>query len=456
LELKLMKRWMLVGSAAVLLIVIPNALIESAIHARIVTIAGICLLLWLSEIVPPFVPTLLLWTLVPLSLAQIDDKYALPRVLSWAVDPVMALFFGGFVLGVATQRQGLDQRLAQFALRSSGRSFKKFLLFVILITAFLSMWMSNIAAAALVLACLHPVIGRFEADHILRRVVLIGVALAADFGGIATPIGTGPNAIAIASISPAQPVSFLSWMAFALPLTIGMLAATYLFLAWRSRRNKGDWKENYVDLHSVLGRSEHPAPNGSMQIAFMIVFVGTILLWLTEPLHKIPAAVVALGSAAFVFLSGILRKEDLRKIDWSTLLLIAGGITLGRLLEQSALVKDLAATVPFADLNPILSLFLLCLASAMLSALMSNTATAVLLIPLATALIPAPSTAILVAVSASFGVPFLISTPPNAMVFGQGGVRFGDLFWPGLALMILGCLLDSLTGKTALNFVGIP
>jgi sodium-dependent dicarboxylate transporter 2/3/5 len=451
-----MKRWMLVGSAAVLLIVIPNGLIESAVHARIVSIVGICLLLWLSEIVPPFVPTLLLWTLVPLTLAQIDGKYALPMVLSWAVDPVMALFFGGFVLGVATQRHGLDQRLAQFALRSSGRSFKKFLLLVILITAFLSMWMSNIAAAALVLACLHPVFGKFEADHILRRVVLIGVALAADFGGIATPIGTGPNAIAIASISATQPVSFLSWMAFALPLTIGMLAMTYLFLAWRSRRNKGDWKEKNDDLNNIFNGGGDLPENRSMQIAFLIVFAGTIALWLTEPLHKIPAAVIALGSAAFVFLSGILTKDDLRKIDWSTLLLIAGGITLGRLLEQSALVKDLAANVPFANLNPILGLFLLCLASAILSALMSNTATAVLLIPLATALIPAPSTAILVAVSASFGVPFLISTPPNAMVFGQGGVRFADLFWPGLALMVLGCLLVSLTGKTALNFVGIP
>jgi len=451
-----MKRWMLVGSAAVLLIVIPNGLIESAVHARIVSIVGICLLLWLSEIVPPFVPTLLLWTLVPLSLAQIDAKYALPTVLSWAVDPVMALFFGGFVLGVATQRHGLDRRLTQFALRSSGSSFKKFLLFVILITAFLSMWMSNIAAAALVLACLHPIIGKFEADHILRRVVLIGVALAADFGGIATPIGTGPNAIALASISTTQTVSFLSWMAFALPLTLGMLAVTYLFLAWRSRRNKGDWKDKNADLNNILkSRGDLPV-NQPMQIAFLIVFVGTIALWLTEPLHKIPAAVVALGSAAFVFLSGILTKEDLRKVDWSTLLLIAGGITLGRLLEQSAFVRDLATNVPFGELNPMLSLFLLCLASAILSALMSNTATAVMLIPLATALIPAPSTAILVAVSASFGVPFLISTPPNAMVFGQGGVRFGDLFWPGLALMVLGCLLVSLTGKTTLNFVGIP
>ena len=96
------------------------------------------------------------------------------------------------------------------------------------------------------------------------------------------------------------------------------------------------------------------------------------------------------------------------------------------------------------------------IASALLAALMSNTATAVLLIPLATALVPNPSTAILIAVSASFGIPFVISTPQNAMAYGEGGVRFGDLFWPGIVLMIIGCLTVSLTGRAVLNFAGIP
>jgi sodium-dependent dicarboxylate transporter 2/3/5 len=451
-----MKRWIIIAIAAVLLIVVPPLLIESTIYSRIVSIAGICLLLWISEIVPPFVPTLLLWTLVPLFLTPIDSKFALPNVLSWAVDPVMALFFGGFVLGVATERTGLDKRLTQFAFHSSGRSFNKFLLSVILITAFLSMWMSNIAAAALVLACLRPTLGKFADEHILRRVLLIGVALGADFGGIATPIGTGPNAIAIASISATQPVSFLSWMIFAFPLTIGMLLVSFLFLFWRVRLNEGDWKDRNGELNGPFFESKKLSDNKRSQLGFMIVLLGTITLWLTEPLHGIPAAVTALGSAAVLFISGILAKKDLLKIDWSTLLLIAGGITLGRLLEQSALVKTVAANIPFADLHPVFSLFLLCLISALLSALMSNTATAVLLIPLAGALIPSPSTAILIAVSASFGIPFIISTPPNAMAFGHGGVKFTDLFWPGIVLMILGCVLVSLTGRIVLNFVGIP
>jgi len=319
------------------------------------------------------------------------------------------------------------------------------------------MWMSNIAAAALVLASMHSVLGKFEEDHALRRVLLIGVALGADFGGMATPIGTGPNAIAIASISATQPVSFLSWMAFAFPLTIGMLAVSYALLLWRARDAELDWKARSTQLSSLSAkRKDEPLDATPHRINFLIIFSSTIILWLTEPLHGIPAAVIALGSAAIVFLSGILTKKDLSKIDWSTLLLIAGGITLGRLLEQSALVKTASANVPFAELNPMFSLFLLCLSSAMLAALMSNTATTVLLIPLAMTLIPSPSTAILIAVSASFGIPFVISTPPNAMVFGQGGVKFGDLFWPGIVLMLAGCFLVSLTGRAVLNLAGIP
>jgi len=452
-----MNRAVRIAIVAVLLIVIPQLFIESAIYSRIVSIAAVCLLLWISEIVPPFVPTLLLWTLVPLLLGSIDGRFSLSHVLSWAVDPVMALFFGGFVLGVATERNGLGQRLTQFALESSGNSFKKFLLFVILITAFLSMWMSNIAAAALVLACLHSVLARFEDDHVLRRVLLVGVAFGADFGGMATPIGTGPNAIAIASISATQPVSFLSWMAFAFPLTIGMLIVSYVFLLWRARESERDWKKRGAQLRTVFEKSKDEESDVvPHRISFLIIFAGTILLWLTEPLHGIPAAVIALGSAALIFLAGVLTKKDLTRIDWSTLLLIAGGITLGRLLEQSALIKTASANVPFADFHPMFGLFLLCLTSAMLAALMSNTATTVLLIPLAMTLIPAPSTAILIAVSASFGIPFVISTPPNAMVFGQGGVKFGDLFWPGIVLMVAGCFLVSLTGQAVLNFVGIP
>ncbi len=450
-----MKRWVFSLLTIGALIAAPLFFVESPLHARVIAVAAICLFVWICELAPPFVPTLLLWTLVPLVLWPVDNRFSLSTALTWAVDPVMALFFGGFTLGVAAEVHGLDKRLAAFALRLAGRSFSLFLLVIVLITAFFSMWLSNIAAAALVLACLRPVLREFHDDHMLRRTLLIGVALGADFGGIATPIGTGPNAIAIASLAPTLHISFVDWMIFAFPLTIGMIILGYLTLLFRARSETQEWAARDPKLIERLA-ADHKKTSAFGERAFLLILAATVLLWLTEPLHKIPAAVIALASAASLFLSGILKKKDILRIDWSTLLLIAGGITLGRLLEQSGLVKEISANVPFSEMNITLSLFVICFATALLSALMSNTATVVLLIPLATAIIPAPSTAILVAISASFGIPFVIGTPPNAMAFGEGGVKFGDLFWPGLLLMIIGCLIVSLTGRTVLNFVGIP
>ena len=235
-----------------------------------------------------------------------------------------------------------------------------------------------------------------------------------------------------------------------------MLILGYSALLFRARSETQEWAARDGDLVNRLQADDETKPSVFGERAFLLILAATVVLWLFEPLHKIPAAVIALASAATLFLSGMLKKKDVLRIDWSTLLLIAGGITLGRLMEQTGLVRELSASIPFSDLNITLSLFVMCFASALLSAVMSNTATVVLLIPLATAIIPNPSTAILVAISASFGITFVISTPPNAMAFGEGGIKFGDLFWPGLLLMIIGCLVVSLTGQTVLNFMGIP
>lgn len=326
-----MKRWISFLIAATLVVLLPQVFVESPLYARVVSISGICLLLWITEVVPPFVPTLLLWCLVPFFLAPIDGRFALPNVLAWAADPVLALFFGGFALGVAAGRSGLDARLADLAIRASGTSYRKFLLIIILITAFFSMWISNIAAAALVFGFLAPIISKFDEDHLLRRTLLIGVALGANIGGIATPIGTGSNAMAIAAISPVQPISFLSWMAFAFPLTVGMLLISYLLLIWRTGKGDGEWAKRLAPV--FVPRKETLGSGALNRVVFILILTGTAALWLTEPFHGIPSAVVAIGSAAVLFGSRTLGAKDLLRIDWSTLILIAGGITLGRLLE---------------------------------------------------------------------------------------------------------------------------
>lgn len=443
--LPLLRRWLPIGIAAAALAAAAFLDAENALMARSAVIAGTCLALWLSGVVPPYVPTFLLWAATPLLLQPLNPDLGLARVLSWSADPVLALFLGGFSLGAAAAHYGLDARIASAAIRMSrGRRFALVAL-TAGATAALSMWMSNIAAAAMMIAALRPLMAELPPDDRLRRALLLGTALGADFGGIATPIGSGPNAIAIAEISRHHPITFLDWMALAFPLSLGLVIASVVFLAFRYRLRGGSGLPEPPRVAPVPGAG-----------AVVALFLLTAIAWLSEPLHGVSSPVVALAAIAVLFGSGLLGRQDLGRIDWSTLILIAGGIGLGRLLEQSGLIAEAAAAVPWADLPGPARLLVLTFSAALLAGLMSNTATATLLIPLAASLDPSPATAILIAIATSLGVPFVISTPPNAMVFGEGGLRPSELLWPGLVLMILGCLLISWTGPFVLRFMGIP
>lgn len=352
---------------------------------------------------------------------------------------------GGFTLGVAASRHGIDSLIARVAVRLSGGHRLRLMALVIAATATLSMWMSNIAAAAMMLAALHPLFVGTARNNRFRRATLMGIAIGANFGGIATPIGTGPNAIAIAAVSNSVRVTFFDWMVFALPLALGLMIAGGVLLAFRFR---------------IGGLTELPeiavGPPGRRARLVMIVFFVTVAAWLTEPLHGTSSAIVALFATAVLFGTGLLHREDIARIDWSTLGLIAGGIGVGTLLDQAGLPRFAGAAVPWQEIHPVARLFMLCLTTALLSALMSNTAAVTMLIPLAAGIDPAPSTAILIAIAASLGIPFVISTPPNAMIYGEGGITFSDLAVPGLILMILGCILVATTGPLVLNLLGIP
>jgi len=420
--------------------------ISDPVLSRATMVTGVCLILWLTEVVPPYVPTFMLWALTPLLLVRFGDQFQLTRVLGWSANPVLALFLGGFALSVAARRYGIDSLIARLAVRLSRGSKLLLLILTATATASLSMWMSNIAAAAMMIAALHPMFHGVSRSDPFRRALLLGIALGANFGGIATPIGTGPNAIAIAAVSSKHAITFAAWMVFALPLALGLLTAGLVLVIARFRvRGKAS------ELSELVVKA--PGRGGWL---VMTVFFLTVLAWLTEPLHGTSSAIVALITTSVLFASGLLKLDDLQQIDWSTLLLIAGGIGLGSLLEQSGVTKVAAASMPWQEIPQVTRLFTLCFASALLSALMSNTAAVTMLIPLAAGIDPAPSTAILIAIAASLGIPFVISTPPNAMIHGEGGITFSDLAMPGVMLMVLGCILVSTTGPFVLNLVGIP
>lgn len=419
--------------------------LDWSVPARAAVVAGVCVLLWLLEAVPMWVPTVILWVATPLLLAGVDAAYLPHRVLAWSADPVLVLFLGGFALAAAAERQGADRLLVAGTLRLAGGRATRVVALAAGATALLSMWMSNIAAAALMLGAFRSVWGSDAVDERVRRALLLAIALAADVGGIATPIGTGPNAIALASVARTQPISFLQWMVFGVPLAAGLLLASLLLVAAWLRPHGA------VPIPAAA-----PVERGAGLDRLGVTFAAVVLLWLTEPLHGVRAWIVAALAVAALVLLRLLGARELRRIDWGTLVLIAGGIALGALLERSGLVTLLAERLALDALAPSVALLVLCLVCAVASALMSNTATATFLIPLAAATVnDLPSTAIIVAVAASMGVPFVISTPPNAMAVASG-LPARDLLVPGLLLMVGGCVLVALTGPAVLAAVGVP
>jgi sodium-dependent dicarboxylate transporter 2/3/5 len=341
-------------------------------------------------------------------MGSLDGAYRLPAVLAWSADPVLLLFLGGFSLEVAAMRHGLDSAVARHVVRLSGGRPRLLLLLVMGGVAFLSMWMSNVAAAAMMLAALRPILQSTPEGTPLRPALLLSVALGANFGGMATPVGSGPNALAVSAANHYSHVTFAGWMALALPLTALMLVLGFGLILLRFR---------------VGGRlalpAEAPRPLERSGRAVLWVSAACVVAWLSEPLHGVAAPVVALGATALLFGSGLLEREDLGKLDWSTLLLIAGGLSLGRLMEHSGLVARALAGADFSGWPVTAQLGVLVVVAAVLSALMSNTGTAALLIPLAMQLHPAASTPILVALGCSFGIPFVISPHAGRLPAGQ-------------------------------------
>ncbi len=402
------------------------------------------MLLWLTEWVRVWIPTVILWISTPILLGGFGEEFQLHKVVAWSADPILLLFLGGFSLAAAARRQGADLVLASLTVRGARGRPLRLVALSALATAALSMWMSNIAAAAMMLGALQPILEREPRESSVRRAVLLSVALGANVGGIATPIGSGPNGIAMAAVARHQPIGFVEWMIFGVPLTLGLLLLSVgAIVVWL--RPSG--------AIPVVRSSEARPPGrlGSLAFAFGV----TVILWLSEPVHGIPAWAAAIGAIVMLLASRLLRWSDVLHLDWPTLLLIAGGIGLGALLDHAGLMSDLAAHLPLAAAAPTLRLLLLCFASAILSSLMSNTGTAALLIPLAATFDPSPSTAIIVAVSASLGMLFVVSTPPNAMAVARG-LPASDLLPPGLLLLLAGCLIVAFTGPWVLHAVGIP
>jgi sodium-dependent dicarboxylate transporter 2/3/5 len=419
-------------------------------------IAGIALVLWLSESVAAFVPTFVLiagilgiHTFFPSSGAQSTDPAR--EIFRKMADPVLGLFFCGMCLGLVLRKHGVDHFVAQWVNRLSGGSPIKNLRISMLATAGFAMWTTNTTAMAICLPAFGKTIQKLESEHPRQaKGLLIALALAANFGGMITPIGTAPNAIAIAAVANTAQISFALWMAVMLPLAALMLVATEMlvrgFFSFGKQRNYSG---------PIIAESHSESAKVTLHVGSSILFAVTVLLWLTEPIHGIHPLAVGFGAAGVAFGTGMLGREDLAKIDWDVLLLIAGGLLLGNLLEQAGVLERFSLAIQSQHLSLQLQLGIIVLLAAVGSAVSSNTATAVLLIPVALKIAPESPAAAAIAVAAgcSLGVPFTISTPANALIAGRHGVGNKDLAKVGLPLMIGGCVFVAATAEWFIRLV---
>jgi sodium-dependent dicarboxylate transporter 2/3/5 len=306
------------------------------------------------------------------------------------------------------------------------------------------MFVSNTATAAMMLTFLTPVFAALPANGKGRIALTLCIPVAANIGGMATPIGTPPNAIALQALNEQlhMNISFGQWMMIMFPLTI-----VILLLSWFIILKMFPFTQKTIKL-DIKG---HVAKGWRMWVV-SITFIITILMWLLDRVTGVDANTVALIPMGVFAITGVITGKDLQSIDWSVIWMVAGGFALGLGLNGSGLAAAAIDSIPFANWSPIVILLVSGLICYLLSNFISNTATAALLVPILAVVctgmgdrldaIGGTATIIMgIALSASAAMCLPISTPPNAIAYSTGLVKQDQMLKIGLTVGLLTLLL---------------
>jgi sodium-dependent dicarboxylate transporter 2/3/5 len=432
----------------------------SVVEQRVVAIFVLAVLMWVMEVVPSWCTSVLAITLLLLTVSdnslwflaenatsrEMGQIVSYKAILATFADPIIMLFLGGFILAIAATKTGLDVLLAKVLLKPFGTKSENVLLGFLLVTGFFSMFISNTATAAMMLAFLSPVVKALPSDGKGRIAMILSIPLAANLGGMGTPVGTPPNAIALKYLNDPNGlnlnIGFGQWSAFMAPYAILLLVISWFML-------KTLFPFNQKTVHLKI---EGDVQKGPKALIVYITFAITILMWMLDKVTGINASVVAMIPIAVFSLSGIITRRDLEEINWSVLWMVAGGFALGLALNDTGLATRLVESINFNTLPPLLVILgsgLLCL---VLSTFISNTATAALLIPILavvgvgmqnqlTAFGGIQPLIIGIAISAALAMSLPVSTPPNALAHATGMVKQSEMAKAGLIIGVIGFIL---------------
>lgn len=436
------------------------------VQQRIIAIFVFAILSWLTECIPSWATSLGIITIMCLTVSDnalmpfkgenIGELMDSKHIMASFADPTIMLFLGGFILAAAATKSGLDVLLARNLIRPFGTKSENVLLGFLLITGIFSMFVSNTATAAMMLTFLTPVFAALPANGKGRIALTMSIPIAANLGGMGTPIGTPPNMIALKFLNdPAglnMGIDFGHWMAFMFPLVIILL-----IISWRILLFFFPFSKKTIELE-IKGSVHH----GWRMNVVIVTFIITILLWvIPKSVTGIDSYNVAMVPIGVFAVTGVITAKDLQEINWSVIWMVAGGFALGFGMNGSGLADAALESIPFGEWSPIVILLISGLICYILSNFISNTATAALLVPILAVVctgmgdklhaLGGTSTVLIgIAIAASSAMCLPISTPPNAIAYSTGLVKQNDMLKMGLICGIVSLVL----GYSVLYFIG--
>ena len=419
-----------VVSAITMFLPIPELSPSGRRTLGVFVFAALC---WITEVIPIAATGGIAVGLLALLLPPVLNGVNVRTFYAAFSAPVIVLFAGGYFLAAAMQKYCMDEIFTAWILRRTGTKPKMVLGGIMLATAFLSMWMSNTATTALMIAVALPVVRKIKDDP-FSVAFLLGIPFAANVGGIATPIGTPPNAIAIEFLAGVgKNISFGQWFMWGFPITLVMTIVIWYLLGILFPPKI---KEIELETRDIKFTTNHKI--------VAITFVITAILWFTEKLHGVSTSLVAMLPPAVFLITGVLTREDIKtSVGWDILILVAGGIALGTAMKVSGLSEWILTTFHMKALSPTMVILLFGILSLALSAFMSHTAATNLLIPLAISVGTSVSqVVVMTALVSSCAMIFPVSTPPNAIAYGSGMIKSSDMSKAGVVIALIGFILD--------------
>ena len=434
---------------------------------RVIAIFVFTALMWILEVIPTWTTSVVAIVSILLTTSNKGLGFLIAKenvgaltnykdVMAAFADPVNMLFLGGFVLAFAATKVGLDVQLAKVMLKPFGKNPKFVLLGVLLVIGIFSMFMSNTATAAMMLTFLTPVLATLPKDGGGRISLALAIPIAANIGGMGTPIGTPPNAIALGALQEAgYNITFAGWMLRMVPFVFLML-----FIAWILLQKLYPFKAKSIEL-KIEGAPVKVTP--FQKYVVWVTFALTIILWVGESLFKVNSNIVAMIPFAVFSATGILKARHLEHINWAVLWMVAGGFALGTALNQTGLATKLIEIIPFASWNALVVMLVGGFICYFLSNFISNSAAANLVVPIlivvgkAMAGNPAfdnmggvPAMIVGIAVCASIAMCLPVSTPPNALAASTGMITTKQMATVGIVIGVVGFAL----GYLMLIFIG--